>query len=297
MLGGPRVAMNVRSFINGKLVQELDDTPEEEPPTPQKSAPRMLMQSTPEKVPAPATERSLQQASECQQKALLEALVASRRFVVFSLPNCPQCDQLESAVAMRGVPVSSIFVKLEKGNPEYPSLKAALAVHAGDCFTFPQVFSDGAYQGGYGEVLGKLESGVFDALFEEQFDATPTTVQRWVDDRPIVIFSLPHCPQCDELRVMLDGRGVPTAKIFMKWDKALPEYQSLKAQLIKMIGRSQFTFPQTFVKSEYQGSFDEVAAKLEAGHFDPILADTFGIVSPAPQVSTPCEQISFDEDF
>merc|ERR1712129_113523 len=151
----------------------------------------------------------------------------------------------------------------EKSSPAYPALKAALAVHAGDWFTFPQVFSDGVYQGGYEEVLGKLESGVFDALFEEQFDATPATVQRWVDDRPIMIFSLPHCPQRDELRAMLQSRGVPTEKIFMKWDKALPEYQSLKAQLIKMIGRSQFTFPQTFVNSEYQGSFDEVLPNLK----------------------------------
>jgi len=288
--------MNVRTFINGRLVLERRGTPEE-PPTPQKSAPTMTMQLTPEKGAAPVTARSLPRASEHQRKSSLEGLVASRRFVALSLPTCPQCDKLAVALAARGVPVSAVFTKWEKGSPEYPSLKAALAVHAGDSFTFPQVFSDGVYQGGYEEVFGKLESGVFDALFEEQFDVTPTTVQRWVDDRPITIFSLPQCPQCDELRAMLQSRGVPTEKIFMKWDKSLPEYQSLKAQLIKMIGRSQFTFPQTFVKSQYQGSFDEVAAKLETGQFDAIFAEAFGDVPLAPQVSNPCEQIVFDEDF
>jgi glutaredoxin len=288
--------MNVRTFINGKLVLELDDKPEE-PPTPQKNAASMTLQLTPEKVQAPVTARSLPQASEHQQKTSLQELVASRCFVAISLPNCPQCDKLATALAAHGVPVSSVFVKWEKSSPAYPALKAALAVHAGDRFTFPQVFSDGVYQGGYEEVLQKLESGFFDVLFEEQFDATPTTVQRWVDDRPVVIFSLPHCPQCDELRAMLQSRGVPTEKIFMKWDKALPEYQSLKAQLIKMIGRSQFTFPQTFVNSEYQGSFDEVSAKLEAGQFDAIFADAFGVLPLAPQASSPCEQIAFDEDF
>jgi len=288
--------MSVRTFINGKLVTELNDKLEE-PPTPQKRAPSMTVQVTPDKRVAPVTARSLPQASEHQQKSSLEALVASRRFVAVSLPNCPQCDKLAVALTARGVPVSSVFIKWEKGSPEYPALKAALAVHAGDCFTFPQVFSDSIYQGGYEEVLGKLERGAFDALFEEQFDVTPTTVQRWANDRPITIFSLPHCPQCDELCAMLQSRGVPTEKIFMKWDRAMPEYQSLKAQLIKMIGRSQFTFPQTFVKSQYQGSFDEVAAKLEAGQFDVVFADAFGVLPLAAQVSTQCEQITFDEDF
>jgi len=287
--------MNVRSFINGKLVMELNDKPEE-PLTPQKAQGRTT-QLTPDKAPVPVTARSLPPVSEHQKKSSLVALVASRRFVAVSLPNCPQCDNLAIALAARGVPVSSVLVKWEKGSPEYPALKAALAVHAGDCFTFPQVFSDGVYEGGYEEVLGKLKGGVFDALFEEQFDATPATVQRWVEDRPIMIFSLPHCPQCDELRAMLQSRGVPTEKIFMKWDKALPEYQSLKAQLIKMIGHSQFTFPQTFVKSKYQGSFDEVAAKLTAGQYDDIFADAFGALPLAPQCSTLCEQIAFDEDF
>jgi len=288
--------MNTRTFVNGKLVHAIDKTPEDSP-TPQKGATSIAMQLTPEKVPAPPTARSQLLASEHQQKPSLDALVASRRFLALSLPNCPQCDQLATALAVRGVPVSSVFEKLEKGSPEYPALKAALAVHAGDCFSFPQVFSDGIYQGGYEEVLGKLEKGVFDALLEQEFDAAPTTVQRWVDERPIMIFSLPHCPQCDELRCMLERRGVPVERIFMKWDKALPEYQSLKAQLIKMIGRSQFTFPQTFVKSEYQGSFDEVAAKLEAGQFDPIFADAFGVVPLAAENSKACEQVAFDEDF
>merc|ERR1712061_304118 len=122
---------------------------------------------------------------------------------------------------------------------------------------------------------------------------TPSTVQRWVDRQPMLVFSLPQCPQCDELRAMLDSRGLPTEKIFMKWDKAKPEYQSLKAQLIGLIGRSQFTFPQTFVQAEYQGGFEEVVDKFAAGKFDDFFSDTFGVSPPASTVSTPCEQIAF----
>merc|ERR1711971_850616 len=123
------------------------------------------------------------------------------------------------------------------------------------------------------------------------------TVQRWVDGRSMVIFSLPNCPQCDELRAMLEIRGLPVKEIFMKWNKAMPEYTSLKAQLVKLTGRSQFTFPQTFVRSEYQGSFDEVAAKLAGGQFDGFFSDAFGVAPPAPKASAPSEYISFDEDF
>lgn len=289
--------MNVRTFINGKLVQGLSSELKA-PPTPQKSRQSMPLQLTPEKgIPTPARTKDALQASDHKEKPLLDALVVSQRFIAISLPNCPQCDELAAALAARDVPVSSVFVKWDKGSPEYPSLKAALAVHAGDHFSFPQVFCDGLYQGGYEQVLEKLKKGVFDAMLEETFGATPMTVQGWIDSQPMMVFSLPQCPQCDELRSMLESQGLPTEKIFMKWDKTLPEYTSLKAQLVKRIGKSQFTFPQTFVKSEYQGSFDEVAAKLKAGQYDDIFAEAFGVAPPDAKVSASCAQIAFDEDF
>merc|ERR1712014_398546 len=104
---------------------------------------------------------------------------------------------------------ASVFVKWTKSDPNYPTLKASLAAHAGDGFTFPQVFARGIYQGGYKEVVTKAECGSFDALFEDEFGLAPTTVQRWVERSPMLVFSLPNCPQCDLLYEHLERRGVP----------------------------------------------------------------------------------------
>merc|ERR1711879_664938 len=136
-MGG--VAMNVRNFINGKLVQVDRNCNLEKTMTPNKSSQCASMELTPEKVAEAAKTGDASQASDYERKVSLESLVSSKRFVAISLPNCPQCDELAAALASRGVPVSSVFVKWEKSSTEYPALKAALAVHAGDQFTFPQV--------------------------------------------------------------------------------------------------------------------------------------------------------------
>lgn len=270
--------MDKHYFVNGKLLTEESEVLA--PATPKAKAVESL-EETPEKLAPNA----------------LEVLVASQRFLAISLPDCPQCEELSAALAARGVP-GSVFVKWNKANPEYAAQKAALAAHAGPVFSFPQVFVDGAYQGGYLEAVSKLEAGAYDELFLEEFEAKPLTVQKWVNSRPMIVFSLPSCPQCDELRSQLEAKGLPVDKIFMKWDKAMPQYQSLKAQLVALIGLTSFTFPQSFVRSEYQGSFPEVAGKLAQGQFDNFFADAFGVAAPAPAAVAPAAvDIAFDDDF
>merc|ERR1712125_243209 len=85
----------------------------------------------------------------------LDALVKSQRFLVLSLPNCTQCEELAAALTVRGVPSSSVTVKWDKSSPEYPAQKAALAAYAGASFSFPQVFVDGLHQGGFSDVAAK----------------------------------------------------------------------------------------------------------------------------------------------
>lgn len=164
---------------------------------------------------------------------------------------------------------------------------------------FPTGICGRSLQGGCTEVIAKLEFGAYDNIFEELFGAEPITVKRWVEQQSMVVLSLPNCPQCDELRSMLVSRGIPVEKVFVKLDKAMAQYQSLKSQVIHLIGRSQFTFPQTFVRSEYQGSFEEVSAKVAAGDLDDFFADAFGIVRPEPVTVPPPAQaaITFDDDF
>merc|ERR1712051_1075001 len=96
----------------------------------------------------------------------------------------------------------------------------------------------------------------------------------------LVVFSLPNCPNCDVLRDDLSSRKVPVQDVFVKLDKALPEYPAMKAQLQKLIGREKFQFPQTFVRGTYQGDFDEVIAKANKGAFAQIFAEEFGIAEP-----------------
>lgn len=222
----------------------------------------------------------------------------SRRFLALSLPNCPQCDELATALETRVPNRQSVFEKWDKSWPEYPGLKAALSIHAGEGFTFPQVFADGVYQGGFHDVMEKLKMGAYDTIFEECFNTEPTTVKRWVESKPMVMFSLTTCPQCDDLKALLKDRGVPVETIVIKWDKAWPWYQSLKAQLIKLTGVTSFTFPQTFVRSEYQGDFHDMCGKLNEGSFDDFFFDAFGIAKPAPAV-VPAENfvLELEEDF
>merc|ERR1719491_1991661 len=157
---------------------------------------------------------------------------------------------------------------------------------------------EGVYQGGFKEAMDMAERGVFDELFEREFDAVPRTLQRMVERRAMVVFSLPNCPQCDVLREDLASRKVPVQDVFLKLDKALPEYASMKAQMQKLIGRDQFAFPQTFVRGVYQGNFDEVIEKANTGKFVDFFAEEFGIAapqsSPAPVVAL---NFGDDEDF
>lgn len=290
--------MDRQTFINGKLVAgsefaEFDVTR----PESASAAAKGYASGNDTSVSAAMTPcRSQKVATSAEEE--LQAIVASRRFVVFSLPECPQCDELAAALATRGVP-ALVFVKWDKADPQYPQLKAAMQAHAGEKFSFPQVFAEGIYQGGFAEVLPKIDLGAFDDLFEREFEVPPSSVQRMVNKRPMIVFSLPSCPQCDELRGLLEARGVPVDDVFFKWDKAWPQYQSLKTQLIQLIGVSQFTFPQTFVRSGYQGSFQEVSDKLSAGALDDFFSEAFGIAAPAApaapaQVQAP---VAFDEDF
>jgi len=286
-------AMDVRTFVNGKIqpgcVAAKPRWEDWGPSTPRKSRPAPCETT-------PAKEGRTGASAEGPKQLSLEALVASRAFLALSLPHCPQCDELGACLAARGVP-SSVFVKWDKADPQYPALKKALSAHAGESFTFPQVFADGAYQGGFREVMLKAERGAFDGLFEREFGVAPATVRRWAEQRPMAVFSLQQCPQCDVLRSRLEERGLPVGEIFVKLDKAAPEYQSLKAQLVEMTGVSQFAFPQTFVHAEHQGGFEEVAAKLDAGHLDCFFAAAFGVAPPAPSAPAPQAAMEFDDDF
>jgi len=280
--------MDVHTFRNGRLVVEAAARTSAKGMacTPEKSC-RQDLELTPPK--------STRVEDECEKK--LNALVSSRRFLALSLPQCPQCDELASFLASQGVP-STVFVKWDKADPQYPALKLALSAFAGSTFSFPQVFVDGEYQGGYHDVMKLAQAGRYDQVLAEEFGVEPSTVRRQVEGRPMVVLSLPSCPQCDELRAALEKLGLPTGDIFLKWDKAWPQYQSLKSQLIDMTGRSQFSFPQTFIRGQYEGGFDEVMAQLEKGSYSQFFEEAFGVsppaAPPAPDISA---AIAFDEDF
>lgn len=267
-------AADVRKFVNGKIVAAGA------PPASGKTA---------------DNKETLPKA----QARALEELVASRPFVALSVGNCPQCEELAAALERRGVP-GSVFVKWDRASDEYAAQKEALSAHAGPAFSFPQVFAEGAYQGGFQEVLEKVESGAFDDLFEREFGSEPSTIRRRVERQAMVVFSLPNCPQCDALYEDLRARGLPAQDVFVKLDKAKPEYSALKAQLQRLMGKDKFAFPQTFVRGVYQGDFDEVIAKASAGEYAEFFAEAFGIQSEPKQPQAqepPQDAIAFDEDF
>mmetsp|Transcript_53332 Transcript_53332/g.114003 ORF Transcript_53332/g.114003 Transcript_53332/m.114003 type:complete len:117 (-) Transcript_53332:240-590(-) len=116
----------------------------------------------------------------------------------------------------------------------------------------------------------------------------------------MAIFSLPNCPQCDTLYEDLKKRGVPVHDVFIKLDKAKPEYNTLKAQLQKLINKEKFLYPQTFVEGVYQGNYDEVIRKADQGSYADFFSRTFGLEPPAPTMfNEPAGggEIKFDEDF
>eukprot|EP00429_Kryptoperidinium_foliaceum_P070310 CAMPEP_0176054914 /NCGR_PEP_ID=MMETSP0120_2-20121206/27329_1 /TAXON_ID=160619 /ORGANISM="Kryptoperidinium foliaceum, Strain CCMP 1326" /LENGTH=271 /DNA_ID=CAMNT_0017388391 /DNA_START=68 /DNA_END=883 /DNA_ORIENTATION=- len=229
----------------------------------------------------------------------LVSLTKCNAFMVISVSNCPQCEELGAFLAARGVP-NTVFTKWDKSSKDYPELKKQLSTHAGATFTFPQVFANGSYQGGFKEVMNKADRGVYDELFEREFGVEPTTLLRWVERRPMVIFSLPNCPQCDVLYNDMKKRGVPVQDVFEKLDKASPEYATLKAQMQKLIGKQQFAFPQTFVRGVYQGDYDQVIAKADGGDFEDFFSEQFGIGPPAKvnaEALPPMGAMAFDDDF
>merc|ERR1712084_150208 len=143
-----------------------------------------------------------------------------------------------------------------------------------------------------------LEQGVYDEIFEREFGAMPATLQRMVEKRAMVVFSLPNCPNCDVLREDLSARKVPVQEIFVKLDKARPEYPALKAQMQRLIGRDNFAFPQTFIRGVYQGNFDEVIAKANKDEYADVFLEEFGIAAPEPSPApAPIAPLSFDDDF
>jgi len=254
-----------------------------EPNTPEGEKAKIL-QETPPKL-------ALLPEGQTRQAPALKELCESHRFLVISVPSCPQCDELAAYLGRRGVP-SSVFVKLDKGSPEYAGQKAEMQAHASEKFTWPQVFANGVYQGGFSEVMEKAKAGVFDRLWEERYDVEPSTVKGWIDSRPMVVFSGTNCPQCEVLHSLLEQRGLPVGDLTIKWDKATPQYLSLKVQMIEILNRVQFSFPQVFIRGEHQGHFEEVLEKLEAGHLDRHFEDLFGVRPPAAAAA-----IGFVEDF
>jgi glutaredoxin len=228
----------------------------------------------------------------------LSKLVDTQQFLVLSIGNCPQCEELAAVLGARGVP-EEVFVKWDKAANEYQALKESLAAYAGEVFTFPQVFAEGKHQGGFKEVMEKVDAGAFDDLFEREFSVEPSTLRRWIERKPMVSFSLPDCPQCDTLYEDLLSRGVPAQDVFIKLDKAQPEYANFKAQLQRLTGKDSFTFPLTFVEGVYQGNFDEVIAKADQGEYADAFAKHFGVQPPAPkEMEQPApEAIAFDDDF
>lgn len=252
-----------------------------------------ILQETPPKV-------ALLPEGQGRSAPALKELCAAHRFLVISVPSCPQCDELAAFLGRRGVP-SSVFVKLDKGGPDYADQKAELQAHAGEKFSFPQVFANGAYQGGFHEVMEKAKVGAFDRLWEEHYDVEPSTVRGWIESHPMVIFSGTSCPQCEVLHSLLEQRGLPVGDITITWDKATPQYLSLKVQMIEILNRVQFSFPQVFIRGEHQGDFHAVLEKLEAGHLDHHFEELFGVKPPAaagaaaePNLEA---AIGFDEDF
>mmetsp|Transcript_60804 Transcript_60804/g.144885 ORF Transcript_60804/g.144885 Transcript_60804/m.144885 type:complete len:282 (-) Transcript_60804:141-986(-) len=279
---------NIRHFKNGKAIA----IEREAPSTPAARA-RSEVTISPEKALASADADAL---------PMLEETIKSSPLVVLSLPNCSYCEELMAKLRALGVP-SSVQVKWDKSRAEYQDRKAALSSYAGASFSFPQVFASGEYQGGYEEAVEKLEAGWYDALLLKSYGATPTTVQTWVQERGMLVFSLPNCPQCEELKEALAHRGLPVDSIFMKWNKQEARYASLKAQLQSLAQLEGFTFPQTFLKQKYEGSFEEVMEKLTSGAYDADFQELFGIAPPAaaaPAEAAPAAaaaSMDFDDDF
>lgn len=69
-----------------------------------------------------------------------------------------------------------------------------------------------------------------------------------VQQQYMTIFSIPGCFECDELRASL-GDSVPP-ETFVKLDKTSPHYPEHKRQLVEMIGRDSFAFPQVFINGK-----------------------------------------------
>lgn len=94
------------------------------------------------------------------QKGVVTDLIGSREFVVFSLPNCPQCDLLMEKIQEQfDIQAADYFVKLDKTSSDYQLNRAELVKAIGmEKFQFPVAFAWQTYLGDYKSAMRMVEN-------------------------------------------------------------------------------------------------------------------------------------------
>ena len=129
------------------------------------------------------------------------------------------------------------------------------------------------------EMITKLQAGSYDE------EAVAADVQRMIDRKPCVMFSLSSCPFCTQTKEILDGMGV----MYTCLDLDTAEVENgmpMKAELAKIIGRT--SLPAVFAGGKFLGGCNDgglggVATLKKSGELATLLQAS-GAYSPTQRI-------------
>jgi glutaredoxin 3 len=110
-------------------------------------------------------------SSESRLRTNITNLISSKQAVCFTVSNCENCRLAESKLKDLKLDVGCVCVDTEGNKDEYKNVLNNMTNHS----TFPFVFINGQFIGGWSELSQKLESGMLQPLISGSAQNIPVS--------------------------------------------------------------------------------------------------------------------------
>lgn len=110
-------------------------------------------------------------SSESSLTSNIRNLISSKQAVCFTVSNCENCQLTESKLKDLKLDVSCVCTDREGNKDEYKNVLNSMTNQS----TFPYVFINGQFIGGWSDLCQKLESGVLQPLISGSAQNIPVS--------------------------------------------------------------------------------------------------------------------------